>query len=314
MRKTLHHIKRKLTATLTAAILALPVYAGNGLLDDTAVAEADVRPSAHLAQREMKKERNYQSNSLYARAHELIYGRDGAVELNARPRIAVLVNGDEDLVVADRVKNEIYRQLRQKFPREYFALIKGTDMNTRLLQYAEEMYYDRREDANSQQSTNNDEHNASEGFLPIVGDIFAIQSTERKTGESAGKNSRVDVDGMPVGMRPRGLADMRCEDYVRAGKEFGYDYVFVATLNRGKSVSYSHNYILFSQKTNRDNVWLRLRFVDVQQGNYLYRNDVAAAAKRHNGWNGERTLASSVGKAMNEALNDIEVDTGVGRR
>ena len=311
MQKAPHHVKRGLTAAITAAVLILPAYTG-----DLPTAQADVRPSAHLAQREMKKDRNYQPSSLYARAHEMIYGRDGAVELNARPRIAVLINGDEDLLVEDRVKNQIYGLLRKKFPREYFALIKGTDMNTRLMQYAEDVYYDTREDATSTLNERNPEH--SEGLggpLGPVADILVGGASikEKKVG-GVTKSSKVDVDGMPVGIRPRGLADMRCEDYVRVGREFGYDYAFVITLNKGQSTSYHHNYFLFTQKTNTDNVWLRMRFVDMTNGNYLYRNDIAAKAKRHNGWTETRSLASSVGKALTEALNDIEVDTGVGRR
>ena len=311
MQKAPHHVKRGLTAAITAAVLILPAYTG-----DLPTAQADVRPSAHLAQREMKKERNYQTSSLYARAHEMLYGRDGAVELNARPRIAVLINGDEDLLVEDRVKNQIYGLLRQKFPREYFALIKGTDMNTRLMQYAEDVYYDTREDATSTLNERDAEHSEGlSGALGSVADILVGGASikEKKVG-GVTKSSKVDVDGMPVGIRPRGLADMRCEDYVRVGREFGYDYAFVITLNKGQSTSYHHNYFLFTQKTNTDSVWLRMRFVDMTNGNYLYRNDIAAKAKRHNGWTETRSLASSVGKALTEALNDIEVDTGVGRR
>ena len=40
------------------------------------------------------------------------------------------------MVVEDRVKNVIYQTIRKKFPREEFAVMKATDLNTELMQKA----------------------------------------------------------------------------------------------------------------------------------------------------------------------------------
>ena len=54
---------------------------------------------------------------------------------------------DENFVVEDRVKNQIYSQLRRKFPPSEFAVMKGTDVNTRLLEAAEARYFEERGEA-----------------------------------------------------------------------------------------------------------------------------------------------------------------------
>ena len=162
----------------------------------------------------------------------------------------MVINGEEDFIVEDRVKNQIYSQLRQKFPRDQFAIMKGTDINTRLLEYAEKQYYD----------------------------------------ERSVKDAKLDTDGMPVIGRPRGLSDMQLADYVREGKNCGYDYVFLFTLTKGKAV------------------WLRVRFVDVNNNAYVYRNDIAATGKGHNSNFNGKMLERAVKVLMQEAMDDIMIE------
>lgn len=38
----------------------------------------------------------------------------------------MVINGDEGMVVENRIKNRIYQQMRNKFPRENFAVMKET--------------------------------------------------------------------------------------------------------------------------------------------------------------------------------------------
>ncbi len=281
--------------------------------EDNIAEAAQVEPQ--LAQRELKKSKNYQVGSAYERAHKLIYGENPPIGPGNRPRIAVIVNGDENLVVEDRVKNEIYSQLRQKFPREYFALMKGTDVNTKLLQYAEETYYNQRgtmtvtESGTGSLPPKSPDSGAVSVVLHGVTDFLFGKQDSGATGTTvtASHSDKVDVDGLPVAMQPRGLADMRREDFVRAGHECGYDYVFVATLTQGKGRDARHNFVLFNSVTNYQNVWLRLRFVDVQSGDYLYRNDIAVQGKAHNGSRTGRVYQRAVHKAMQEAMNDIEI-------
>ena len=91
-----------------------------------------------VADREMKKSRDYQSSPLYERAHRIIYGMNPPQGPGGRVRIAIVIDGDEDLIAENRVKDEIYTQIRKKFPREEFAVMKGTDVMTKLLQYEED--------------------------------------------------------------------------------------------------------------------------------------------------------------------------------
>ena len=351
---------------------------------DSGLAEA-APPTPQIAQREMKRSKYSQASPIYERAHQLIYGNEDVNGTAGRIRIAVLINGDENIIVEDRIKNQIYSMLRQKFPREYFALMKGTDVNTKLLQYAEEIYYDNRETATTH-DTKYDISSTNRGFDVTVGrsntdSHYYTDGSERDdysgtrdyngnsnrdwteynsnntvnnyggsnidssgTGNYQGTNSKVfngktvgdsrtdsisggvhfgsrsdsvhrvkitkpskvDVDGVPVGMQPRGLSDMRREDFVRAGRDCGYDYVFVVSFSNGESQIYKHDYILFNTNTVHKNVWMRVRFVDVASGDYLYRNNIVAAGKTHNGNVNGRVMERAVHKAMEEAMNDLD--------
>ena len=277
------------------------------------VSDAEAAPRApQLAQREMKKSKDYQNSPVYDRAHQLIYGGEPAIGPGDRPRIAVVVNGDERVVVEDRVKNEIYSQLRLKFPREYFALMKGTDVNTVLLQRAEDMYYDNRPTAKisermngSRQRTDADTNGVSH-VIHGVGDFLFGERRSSKSVVVKEKEDRVDIDGLPVDFQPRGIADMRREDFVWAGQTCGYDYVFVVTLTAGRDMDYKHNFVIANSVTNHQNLWMRVRFVDVDSGNYLYRNDIAVQGKVHNGSRNGKGLQAAVHKAMEEAMNDLD--------
>ena len=324
-------------------LLALaPAVPGTGQECGSGTAEA---ASIRTADRELRKNKDYEVTDIYERAHRIIYGKGGGKVSDDRVRIAVVINGDENIVVEDRVKNQIYSQLRKKFPRENFAVMKGTDVNTKLLQYAEDVYYNNREIAVTSETNYRSDHrnaginfstsaqmfdtdasveaSASGGRSSASGGGSGSGSTDSITmsgGISLGgqsstmerdkvtKPSRVDVDGMPVGMQPRGLSDMRREDYVRAGRDCDYDYVFVMTFSNGKGKIATHDFILFESRTVHKNVWMRVRFVDVSTGDYLYRNDIVADGKTHNGSINGRVIERSVKKAVQEALDDLAID------
>lgn len=395
---------RKIVFSVLAAVFALPLFAMTGEVQ-LSVAEAYDRPQVSLSQREMKRRKNEEPSSLYDRAHDMIYhwGKEGIKE--TRPTIAIVINGDENFVVEDRVKDVIYKELRKKFPKNYFALMKGTDINTRLLQYAEDVYYDDRETAVTEDTTydikstqkgfdvsmgrsktdtdfntsgtesgnysgtdsynnntngtwannnsgtwtnyNDDDtvnsygttgntstasssadSNGSRDYNGNHNDVFNsrtvgdIWSRNIRGGIHFGKRSdtvhkqnvtkpsKVDVDGMPVGVQPRGLSDMRREDYVRVGRDCGYDYVLVISFSNGQSQVYKQDYVLFTTNSIQKNVWMRVRFLDMATGNYLYRNNIAASGKTHNGYVNGRVFERSVAKAMEEAMNDVEVVGG----
>ena len=369
-----------------SSFLFLPV---GGQESGIQIAEA---AGIRTADRELKKDKNYEPSDIYGRAHHIIYG--GRKPHDDRVRVAVVINGDENIIVEDRVKNQIYSQLRAKFPRDNFAVMKGTDVNTRLLQYSEELYYDQRETAETQDNayesktssmfgsitgsagrsfgrfdhdysgsrniadngssyneydgnwngsfplydangnlitsygsgditgTNDGSYNRSIGINDIgnlVGNSHGLDvggaatfgmGTQKQTADwsRVRKPSKVDVDGMPVGMQPRGLSDMQRMDYVRAGRECEYDYVFVLSFSNGKSKVYPHNFGLFNTHTIDKNVWLRIRLVDVNTGDYVYRNDIVAMGKTTNGHVNGRVIERSVQKAVKEALDDLALE------
>ena len=250
---------------------SLLFYGEISVFDDM-VEAASSRPVPKIAQREMKQSKDYQMPESYERIQQIINGGKTSIGEDGRTRIAIVINGDESIMVEDRVKNVVYQAIRDKFPREYFAVMKGNDVNTDLLQKAEKEYVDR-----------------------LNADTTGIQ------------RERPDVDGMPVTLRPRGLADMFLDDYVASGKKCHYDYLLVLTFSEGQKVAYNHNFIVWRSTTNHQNIWMRLRFVDVAQGKYLYRNDMAATGKGHNGFFNGKMLERSVAVLMEEAMNDIEV-------
>lgn len=258
---------------------------------------AEAAPSVGAAKRELKQNKNQGYSDVYDRVHRYIYGNQaGSAGWGAnRPRIAVLVNGDENIIVEDRIKEVIYSHLRQKFPKEYFAVMKGTDLNTRLLQQAEEQYYEHRGDvtiSESKGTRDNSHYPAHKG---------------RNSYDITRKNKE-DADGLPVVNRPRGLSDMRCEDYVRAGRDCGYDYVFALTLTNGDGTVYNHEYILFNTRSVHKNVWLRVKMVDVAGGKYLYRNDIVTEGRASNGYANGRVMERAVDKAMREVMDDIAIN------
>lgn len=272
-------------------------------------------PEIRAAERELKREKGYKRPPIYERARRIIYGSNPPPGPGMRTRIAVVINGDENIVVEEQVKDEIYAQLREKFPRDSFAVMKGNDVRTILLQRAEDQYFAERgsvevREAYDGSNAEKRPDSGAPGLLRGAAD-FVLGSTgsaRRAHDGAARKKERLDVDGMPVRMQPRGLADMRRTDYVDAGRALGYDYLFIATLSNGEANDEKHNFIVASSVTNRKNVWLRLRFVDVDSGDYLYRNDLAVQAKTHNGGRASgRILRRAVSKAMTEAMNDISI-------
>ncbi|MBE6097821.1 MAG: hypothetical protein E7198_08505 [Schwartzia succinivorans] len=279
---------------------------------------AEARASVRVADREMKKSRDYQGGgAIYERARRIIYGMNPPSGPEGRVRIAIVINGDENIIVKNRVKDEIYTQLRKKFPREEFAVMKGTDVTTKLLQYAEDKFYDERGSATVSSSADGSTkaERADSGIISgtihgVTDFLFGASGTPRGGhNTSISKSDRLDADGVPVRIQPRGMADLRREDYVRAGRECDYDYVFVATLTNGAAVDTKHNFVLFNNVTNHKNVWLRLRFVDTASGNYLYRNDIVVQGETHNGTRDSgRILQRAIHEAMKEALDDISVD------
>ena len=300
--------------------------------------KAEARASLAAADREMKKEKNYEPSDIYKRAHHIIYP-NGRVPKDQRTRIAVVINGDEQIVVEDRVKNRIYSKLRAKFSPEEFALMKGTDVKTSLLQMEEDKFYDNR--PSSSISTNRQPYRSASGFsiASVAGTVAgAVIAHNRGQSEINGAligaaadtlisgngsnnenstttsiTSRTDVDQMPVGIQPRGFADLRREDFVEVGRKYGYDYLFVVTMNVGMLKHEKHGFVLFNSTTNKGNIWVRVRLVDVNKGDYAYRNDIVTAGSTHgsnfsgSGVNG-RLMEKAVDKAMTEAMNDIAIE------
>ena len=327
-------IKKAILLTVSlCTMFCVSIFGG---FEQTVEARAQVR----VADREMKKSRDYQSSPLYERAHRIIYGMNPPQGPDGRVRIAIVINGDENIIVHDRVKDEIYQQLRKKFPREEFAVMKGSDVKTKLLQYAEDQFYGERGTATlvnrrTQSKTNSSGIGGVFGIVKSITDaaVGAAAGGTSASGSGSGdsrdysgsgsvnnsstdynrnttveyKDDRLDVDGLPVGRQPRGMADLRREDYVRAGRECDYDYIFVATFSNGEYEEERHWWVLYNSTTRKKDVWLRLRFVDVDSGEYLYRNDIVAQGETGGSSGKSRMMQRAVREAMKEALADIDV-------
>ena len=266
------------------------------------IASAANKPSVGITPRELKKDRNYETSDLYARAHHLIYGKKGPLGPDGRVRIALVINGDESIVVEDRIKNCIYQKIREKFPRESFAVMKGTDVNTMLLEQAENERYDVRKGRSN-------ETDKWRGLNNITNYYADRNRKQVKHSVVTHENQDNDIDGMVVVNRPRGLADMRLSDYVNAGRKLDYDYVLVLTMSLGEQEQYNRGvWPIFETHTSKQNIWLRARFVDVKEGSYVYRNDLVAKGKTHNGHFNGRLYERSVAQAVQEMLNDVTIN------
>lgn len=242
---------------------------------------AEAKASVGIAPREMREQRDDESATRRNNHYHPWLEEGIARTLDKRPRIALVVNGDEGIVVENRVKNQIYKQMREKFPIEKFAVMKGSDVNTYLLQKSEDEVYD-------------------------IQKSRAIKTDDGKVLHTTTTN---DIDDMPVDMKtPRGLSDMRLGEYVQAGRTYGYDYVFVITVSLGKLRTYNHYWILFSTHSSKQNVWVRARLVDAKKGNYLYRNDIATTGTAHNNMLNGRVYERSIKEAVQEIMDDIMIN------
>lgn len=256
-------------------------------------AGVSIRP----AEREMKKDKDYEATDLYERAHRIIYGSKAPMGPDGRVRIAVVLTGDEWTMVEDRVKNQIYKQLRDKFPRENFALMKGTDVMTYLLQREEDVYAQ--------------ERNTAVGNVPknLTSDVDGIRISD--SDYMAPNNENVPqtiANRFNKASSIRDLADLRLDDYVWAGRQAKYDYVFALKLALGGSREEFHAFPFFNSTTRKQNLHLVVRLVDTKAGSYAYRNNLVVAGESHNsGFNG-RIFEKSIKVAMQEALNDIAFD------
>ncbi|MBR3457142.1 MAG: hypothetical protein IKH16_03170 [Selenomonadaceae bacterium] len=306
---------RRILVGGTAMLFALSSFLllpGEGQEDGIRTAEASA--TIRVANRELKRNKRPPTQTdIYERAHRIIWS--GGKSYDDRVRIAVVINGDENIIVEDRVKNQVYSQLRNKFPRENFAVMKGTDVNTKLLQYAEDQYFDERGRVTvTASSEGHSLHRTNTGVVSsVIGGVadFLVGSQragDHKSTVTYSKSERLDVDGVPVGMRPRGISDLRREDFVRAGRDLGYDYVFILTLTNGEADNYKHNYIVLNSITNHKNIWMRVRFVDVDNNSYIYRNDLVAQGKTHNGGFNGKIFERAVANAVQEAMDDIAID------
>ena len=287
MKHILHGCLALLLAFVFSAFAAAPAE-NSGVW----ISSAEAASHPEVAERELKKDKGYEVSDVYNRAHHIIYGSKAPVGPDGRTRIAVLVNGDEDLVVEDRVKNVMYAQIRKKFPRENYAVMKGTDVNTMLLQMAEDRYA-------SESAARNYGDPDIDGVPvgnPLVGDSLA--KPDKRASSLAKPDKRASY-------QPRGIADFGRNELATAGRACNYNYVLLVTLSEGNDHKYSHD--PFGVHTTNSNIWLRIRFVDVASGDYLYRNDIVTAGKSHNGHVNGRVFEDSVANGMKEAMNDIAI-------
>ena len=253
-----------------------------GCFEHTAEARAEVR----VAEREMKKSRDYQSSPIYERAHRIIYGMNPPNGPGGRIRIAVVIDGNEDLIVENQVKDEIYRQIRQKFPREEFAVMKGTDVLTKLIQFEEDKGHE--EWAG----------HSAEWTLPGGEQSKTVDRTSRAR----------DKDGLPLSDRePNNISYISRQDFVRAGRLCDYDYIFAVTVSHGGYYSEAHDFIIYKSITRKKSIWLRVRFVDMKTGDYLYRRDVVAYGETGGARGRARIYSEGVREAMKEVMDDIAI-------
>jgi hypothetical protein len=283
------NVWKGLVTTASLCIFCCALFLG--YYEQTAEARAEVR----VAEREMKKSRDYQGGgAIYERARRIIYGMNPPSGPEGRVRIAIVIDGDEDLIVEDRVKDEIYTQICHKFPREEFAVMKGTDVMTKLLQYEED-----------------------KGYSEWSNSTTEWRNTDGDSGQNVNRAARsLDKDGLNIQrQQPNGISFVSREDFVRAGRACDYDYIFAVTVSHGNYYEESHPWFPIippllnaTSTTMKKSIWLRVRFVDMASGDYLYRRDVVAYGETGGHFTGRaRKFQWGVRKALEEVLDDIEI-------
>ena len=86
--------------------------------------------SINIADREMKAVKQASGN--FGDRIDTILATGGE-EVSGRVKLGLLLHGDGHILIDDEIKNIIYRKLREKFPKEEFAIMKVTDAATFLL-------------------------------------------------------------------------------------------------------------------------------------------------------------------------------------
>lgn len=86
--------------------------------------------SINIADREMKAVKR-ESGSFADRIDTIL--ATGGEEVSGRVKLGLLLHSDGHILIDDEIKNIIYRKLREKFPKEEFAIMKATDVATFLL-------------------------------------------------------------------------------------------------------------------------------------------------------------------------------------
>ncbi|MBO6177801.1 MAG: hypothetical protein J6O04_01335 [Selenomonadaceae bacterium] len=115
---------KKLLSALTVGALLLGVVPQN-------VAEG---ARINIADREMKDPASKEGP--FAERINAILGTGGQ-EISGRVKLGLLLHSDGHILVDDDVKKVIYQRLRNKFPKQEFAIIKATDVATVLLERSE---------------------------------------------------------------------------------------------------------------------------------------------------------------------------------
>ena len=87
-----------------------------------------------IANREMKDPAS--TAGPFAERINAILGTAGQ-EISGRVKLGILLHSDGHILVDDNVKKVIYQRLRNKFPKQEFAIIKATDVATVLLERSE---------------------------------------------------------------------------------------------------------------------------------------------------------------------------------
>ena len=87
--------------------------------------------SIKIADREMKS--TQAAKTTFGERIDAIVATGGE-EVSGRVKLGLLLHGDGHILIDDKVKNTIYRRLREKFHKDEFAIMKATDVATFLLQ------------------------------------------------------------------------------------------------------------------------------------------------------------------------------------
>ena len=247
-----------------------------------------------------------------------------------RKKVAVVLIGDTRLLAEEKITQDIDWLLKKKFPTKNFELYSGamieTDLNERLEDHMDGYVTDTwNETERRPVKVTTDTIETKQEKPKFWGGTRVLTDMQTRTHSeyvdsvvTTDQYKLPEVSRSTLGVNGReylgtgALFDLfRKDDYVRAGRKFGYDYILVLPIYHSCNLDKRKD--SFFANMLQSFVTVRARLIDVQKGEYLYRVDTF-----EKGETGDmlfppghlRAVRKALNRCLLKAFNDMYVENG----